>query len=131
MPDADDPIAVTLAVSDAALSDRLATLLATVPGVRLVERDDARSDVTIVASDHRGDGSGAPRDAAVDARLTPRELEVLALIVEGASNKVIARHLGITTHTVKFHVASLLDKLDVAGRAEAITQAVRLGVIHL
>jgi DNA-binding CsgD family transcriptional regulator len=42
--------------------------------------------------------------------LTPRELEVLALLAEGVSNKVIARQLDISVHTAKFHVGSLLDK---------------------
>ena len=67
----------------------------------------------------------------IDVPLTPRELEVLALLAEGASNKVIARRLGITAHTAKFHVGSLLDKLDAVSRTEALAQAARLGVIHL
>jgi DNA-binding CsgD family transcriptional regulator len=50
------------------------------------------------------------------AALTPLEIEVLNLMAEGASNKTIARRLGISVHTVKFHVGSLLDKLDAAGR---------------
>ena len=66
-----------------------------------------------------------------DAALTPRELEVLALLAEGASNKMIARRLGISVHTAKFHVGQLLDKLDATGRTDAVTQAARLGVIHL
>jgi DNA-binding CsgD family transcriptional regulator len=63
--------------------------------------------------------------------LTPRELDVLALLAEGASNKMIARALGISVHTAKFHVGSLLDKLDAIGRTDAVAQAARLGVIHL
>ena len=63
--------------------------------------------------------------------LTPRELEVLALLAEGASNKVIARRLGISVHTAKFHVGSLLDKLDAIGRTDAVAHAARLGVINL
>ena len=61
----------------------------------------------------------------------PRELEVLALLAEGASNKVIARRLGISVHTAKFHVASLLDKLDAIGRTDAVAHAARRGVINL
>ena len=57
-----------------------------------------------------------------DVALTPRELDVLALIAKGASNKAIARRLAISIHTVKFHIASLLDKLDAQGRAEAVAQ---------
>jgi DNA-binding CsgD family transcriptional regulator len=66
-----------------------------------------------------------------DAALTARELEVLALLAEGASNKAIARRLGISVHTAKFHVGSLLDKLDAVGRAGAVAEAARRGVIQL
>ena len=66
-----------------------------------------------------------------DVPLTPRELEVLALLAEGASNKMIARRLGISVHTAKFHVSSLLDKLDAVGRTDAVAHAARLGVINL
>ena len=63
--------------------------------------------------------------------LTPRELEVLALLSEGLSNKEIAGRLGISESTAKFHVAAILGKLDVASRAEAIVQAARLGLVVL
>ena len=63
--------------------------------------------------------------------LTARELEVLALLGEGASNKMIARRLGISSHTAKYHVASLLDKLDAVSRTDAVAHAARLGVLHL
>lgn len=63
--------------------------------------------------------------------LTVRELEVLQLLAEGASNKVIARRLGISFHTAKFHVASIATKLDATGRTDAVAQAVRLGLILL
>jgi DNA-binding NarL/FixJ family response regulator len=54
--------------------------------------------------------------------LTPRELEVLTAIGEGMSNKIIARKLGISLHTVKFHVESLFRKLSVRTRAEAVAR---------
>ena len=63
--------------------------------------------------------------------LTPRERDVLALMAEGASNKAIARQLGISVHTAKFHVGSLLDKLDATGRTDAVAHAARRGVIDL
>ena len=63
--------------------------------------------------------------------LTPRELEVLRLMAEGQSNKVIARQLGISEHTVKFHVNAILGKLDVQSRTEAVVHAMRLGLILL
>ena len=66
-----------------------------------------------------------------DIELTPRERDVLVLMAEGASNKAIARQLGISVHTAKFHVGSLLDKLDATGRTDAVAHAARIGVIHL
>jgi len=63
--------------------------------------------------------------------LTPRELDVLQLLAEGLSNKEIAERLGITDHTVKFHVNTILSKLDAHSRTEAVTRAARLGLIIL
>jgi two-component system nitrate/nitrite response regulator NarL len=58
------------------------------------------------------------------AELTPRELEILCLLAEGQSNKVIARNLGISDGTVKLHVKAILRKLDVHSRVEAAVMAV-------
>ncbi len=63
--------------------------------------------------------------------LTPRELEVLAAMADGASNKTIARRLGISFHTAKFHVAAILTKLDADTRTEAVTMAAHLGLVML
>jgi DNA-binding NarL/FixJ family response regulator len=63
--------------------------------------------------------------------LTRRELEVLELLAEGASNKTIADRLNISEHTVKFHVASVFGKLGANSRTEAVTQALRNGLILL
>ncbi|HWR53000.1 MAG TPA: response regulator transcription factor [Bryobacteraceae bacterium] len=63
--------------------------------------------------------------------LTPRELEVLSLMAEGAANKTIAWRLNISEHTVKFHVASILTKLNAASRTEAVTTGIRTGLILL
>ena len=65
------------------------------------------------------------------ARLTPRELEVLAAMADGASNKAIARRLGISFHTAKFHVAAILAKLEADSRTEAVTRAAQLGLVML
>jgi DNA-binding CsgD family transcriptional regulator len=70
-------------------------------------------------------------EIADDMALTPRELEVLALMAEGASNKTIAQRLGISVHTAKFHVGQVLDKLDATGRTDAVAHAARRGVIQL
>lgn len=60
--------------------------------------------------------------------LTPREVEVLAAVGQGMSNKAIARRLGISAHTVKYHLEAVFTKLDVNSRAEAVTRGLRLGV---
>jgi DNA-binding CsgD family transcriptional regulator len=114
-------IRLSIDIADRELAERLAALLAELPGLRLV-------------------GAGEPADATVTSprtpasenlQLTPREVEVLALLAEGASNKTIARRLGISVHTAKFHVGSVIDKLDAVGRTDAVTHAARRGVIHL
>lgn len=118
-----EPIVIAVDVADAELSERLVASLADMPGLRVARRGEP-ADVVVVPAE--------PMAAAdADMALTRRELEVLALMAEGASNKVIARRLGISVHTAKFHVGSLLDKLDATGRTDAVAQAVRQGVIHL
>jgi len=62
------------------------------------------------------------------SKLTPRENEILALLAEGQSNKVIARNLGISDGTVKLHVKSILRKLGVHSRVEAAVMAVEHGL---
>ncbi len=63
--------------------------------------------------------------------LTPREMEVLRLLADGLPNKTIAQRLGISEHTVKFHVNSILSKLGAQSRTEAVIRATRLGLILL
>jgi len=114
-------IAIALEIDDPALADRLASLLGGIAGLRLTGPGEA---AVALVSRARG---GAP----ADIELTAREQDVLALMAEGASNKMIARQLGISVHTVKFHVGSLLDKLDATGRTDAVAHAARRGVINL
>jgi DNA-binding CsgD family transcriptional regulator len=115
-------IVLSLEIDDPALADRLAALLGNVTGLRLAEPGETAT-ATIVARD--------PRSMPADIALTQRELDVLALMAEGGSNKMIARQLGISVHTVKFHVGSLLDKHDATGRTDAVAHAARRGVIEL
>ncbi|MGX5828204.1 response regulator transcription factor [Mesorhizobium sp. 43Arga] len=82
---------------------------------------------------HAGEGA-AFEDEPVDDHtvrpaLSPREAEVLALLAEGAPNKVIARRLNISVHTAKFHVAAILIKLGAANRTDAIAIAMRQGLV--
>lgn len=122
--EASPPIVISIELDDPALADRLAALLGSVAGLRLAASGEAAA-VKLV--------SPAPRqDTETNSiELTPRELDVLALLAEGASNKDIARRLGISVHTAKFHVGSLLEKLDATGRTDAVAHAARRGVIHL
>ena len=70
-------------------------------------------------------------DAAAVEALTVREIQVLELLAEGLPNKAVARRLGISDQTVKFHVASLSGKLGAANRTDAVRRAVRRGLIAL
>ena len=70
-------------------------------------------------------------DTIPDEPLTPREREVLEWLAEGLSNRGIAERLGISEHTVKFHIASVYGKLGVSTRAEAVRRGLRRGLISI
>ena len=118
------PLRLAIDVSDASLAERIASALSDIEGVDLVSAT-AEPDALVVAS------STALPQGGAEIELTARELQVLALLAEGASNKLIARRLGISAHTAKYHVASLLEKLDAVSRADAVAHAARIGVLHL
>lgn len=119
-----DPIRLVLNISDPALADRLVAALSDLDRILLVPMGEP-ADALVVMPD--GEGLLTP----ATERLTNREIEVLNLLAEGVSNKGIARRLGISVHTAKYHVGSLLDKLDATGRTDAVTHAARLGIIQL
>lgn len=75
--------------------------------------------------------TAAPHRAPGEETLTPRETEVLQRMAEGLPNKIIAARLGISLHTVKFHVAQILAKLDASSRTEAVTLGARRGYVAL
>jgi len=78
--------------------------------------------------------AGVSRDPDADSpveTLTGREREVLKLMAEGLANKVIAGRLGISEHTAKFHVHTILGKLGTQSRTEAVVRAARLGLIAI
>ena len=119
---------VAVAIEDARLAERLIAALHEAPGIRLA-RPGEQADATLRAAD--GAGARSAAEVVGEMALTPRELEVLALMAEGASNKMIAQRLGISVHTAKFHVGQVLDKLDATGRTDAVAHAARRGVIQL
>ena len=71
-----------------------------------------------------------PGDELV-AELTPREIQVLQLLAEGLVNRDIAERLNISEHTIKFHIGSILGKLQASSRTEAVTRGIRSGLIEL
>ena len=105
------------------------TLAAAVHGVAL-GLTVVDPDLTLAAGFH---AHGAPEPAIIDAGepLTAREREVLTLVADGLPNKAIARELGISEHTAKFHVGSLLAKLGAGSRTEAVTLATRRGLLSV
>ncbi len=98
-----------------------AGLSAIVQGLRVIEPDFAAA-VNAVGQGPRLLPAG---------ELTAREQEVLRLLAEGLTNKAIAHELGVSEHTVKFHVNALLSKLDAQSRTEAVVKATRLGLLLL
>lgn len=107
---------------DTAAAEIVAALAAVTTGLSVLPR---------ATVDRLLDRSPALVDVAGRPKLTPREIEVLTAMADGASNKIIARRLGISFHTVKFHVAAILTKLEAETRTEAVANAARLGLVML
>jgi DNA-binding NarL/FixJ family response regulator len=80
-----------------------------------------------------GDRQTPARLRAVEGQreITARELEILGLLADGLHNRAIAARLGISAHTVKFHLGALFAKLEVGTRAEAVTAGIRRGLIPI
>ena len=121
---ADDPVDALRSGARAVLSRRSsskqieAALHAAVAGLAVMEGSSLESLTP------------APRTVLqpVEA-LTAREIEVLRLVADGESNKIIAYRLGISEHTVKFHVTSIMAKMGAGSRTEAVTLGIRQGLI--
>jgi len=82
-----------------------------------------RSSAAVRSSGTRAPGFSAVQDAEARTLLTPRETQILDAIADGLTNKAIARRLGISLHTVKFHVESVFRKLGASTRTEAVAKA--------
>ncbi len=93
--------------------------------------------ITLIREVHAGGGSISSQvarklaDRVKQPGLTPRELEVLQVVAKGMRNKEIAASLNISEETVQGHVKNILSKLQVHDRTEAVTVAIRRGIIHI
>jgi DNA-binding CsgD family transcriptional regulator len=120
---------IYLGVADAAERRRLRELLRQDPEIVFVgEAEEA--DVVLDDAEATRPVHGA-LGVEAGAALTQREGEVLRLMAQGLGNKGIAAALGISVHTAKYHVASVLAKLDVHTRTEAVTRGLREGLLPL
>jgi two-component system, NarL family, response regulator YdfI len=106
-------------------SEIVAAVEAAAAGLVVLHRDMVDSLLPAASSPTRD--LPAPAQQA----LTPREMEVLGMIAEGLGNKAIAWRLGISEHTVKFHIGSIFAKLNASSRTEAVTLGIRQGLILL
>ena len=106
----------------------LALLPASASADQLVAAIEATAaGLAVLHPDHAGSFSVRPSDDP----LTPREREVLQLLAAGLGNKEIAGRLAISDHTAKFHVSQILAKLNAVSRAEAVSIAMRRGLVPL
>lgn len=123
------PLRVVVLVAEPERAGRVRSALALHPG--LVVLTDPTEAADIVVSDAEPEARPRTTQAVGTRKLTPREHEVLELLAAGASNKMIARRLGISVATAKFHVAALLGKLGARGRSDAVAIGVRRGLLML
>lgn len=107
--------AVTYLLKESALDDLASVVRAVHNGARPISEDVQR--ILAARANH--------------AQLTAREVEVLELIAQGLRNREVGTSLGITEETIKVHMRNIMDKLDAQDRTEAVTLALRRGIIHL
>ena len=107
----------------AALAESGIEVVGEAPTLAAARSDGLDPDGYLVAPDRHSRAAEEP--------LTPREIQVVALLAEGLPNKAIAARLGISDQTVKFHVASICGKLGASNRTEAVRLAVRGGIVTL
>ena len=119
---------VYLDVADPVTRRRLTALVKADPEIALV----AEAEEADVVVSERVIATAAPATVPREgAALTPRELDVLRLVALGLGNKEIAAELDLSAHTVKYHLASVLAKLGVRSRTEAVSRGIRTGLLPL
>jgi len=121
----EDHVAEARAAGAQALLSRNADVESIGAAIVAVSRGLMVLDPAFAAAPARGWAAGPAEE------LTSRERDVLRLLADGLPNKLIAQRLGISEHTVKFHVNAILGKLGAQSRTEAVTRAARLGLIAL
>ena len=109
---------------DSGMDEILAAITAAQAGLVLLDPAVTQNLAARIPTSH------AQSPPTLDA-LTPREIEVLRMLAEGLGNREMGTRLGISDHTVKFHISSILDKLGAATRTEAVTMGIRRGIILL
>jgi DNA-binding NarL/FixJ family response regulator len=98
------------------------------PTLAAARAADLDADAYLIASNEQARSTAL---SGLNETLTPREMQVAALLAEGLPNKAIAARLGVSDQTVKFHVSSICGKLGASNRTEAVRLAVRGGIITL
>lgn len=110
---------------------RLAGEAARAGWIVVESREDADLVLTSATPRPRAASTAIDADERPYEGLTPREREVLALLAEGAGNREIAERLGVTEHTVKFHLGAIFGKLGASTRTEAVRRALRWGWVEV
>ena len=134
-----DPIRVFIGSSDAEERAELAAIVAS-DARWVIVGDAARADMVVVSPEEwsrlsrqtsaRPTLRSQPLEQPVEG-LTPREHEVLTLLADGLPNREIAARLGVSEHTVKFHLGAIFGKLGASTRTEAVQKGLRSGVIDI
>jgi DNA-binding NarL/FixJ family response regulator len=105
--------------------DVLSAIYATYDGLVLLSATTAETLAAVYGDQPQ------ENEAELSEEITSREMDVLRMLAEGLVNKDIAVRLGISEHTVKFHISSILDKLGASTRTEAVTLGIRRGLIPI
>ena len=130
------PDAVSEGISGVLLADSTgpelsAALRAAAAGLAVVSSEIAKDILATLHAARQRSRIESESLETIPEELTPREHEVLEMMVEGLSNKEIAVQLNVSVHTVKFHISSILGKLGAASRTEATTIGLRRGLITI
>lgn len=123
------PLRIFLSGRESDALDALRQRLNADQNLELVDRVELAD--AVVSLPHSLIRRSADQDDELIETLTEREHDVLALVADGQSNRQVATALGISEHTVKFHLASIFGKLGASTRTEAVHRGLRHGVIEI